>query len=390
MSEMGLVTRLVGKNKVEIVEKPLPEVKEDGMLVEVGLAGICGTDIHIMENADRPEWSKGLPFTLGHEISGRVAKIGKKAQEGLFCDDKLVEGDKIAFYAFLPCGNCWWERRLGPDHNLLCTQPKPGYFMNPDQWPHFTSGWSEYLYIHPGSWVWKAPDGMPFEQIVLTEPFSMGIRAVAKATALPAWKNLDMLSFGGTVAVLGAGAIGVLTAVAAKIAGAGQVILIGGPRKNLDIAKQIGAADVFIDIDSTQPAERVEQVKKISEGGVGADVVIEAAGVPVAFIEGLDMVRKEGTYVEMGLLIDDGRTVPLNVARSIVQKDLTLYGVTNQPAHDFTKALRCMKNFKNRFDFSKVVTDVFALKDVEKAYTKAKHPQEKGIKIALKGKGYGK
>jgi len=178
--------------------------------------------------------------------------------------------------------------------------------------------------------------------------------------------------------------------VAAKIAGAGQVILIGGPRKNLDIAKQIGAADVFIDIDSTQPAERVEQVKKISEGGVGADVVIEAAGVPVAFIEGLDMVRKEGTYVEMGLLIDDGRTVPLNVARSIVQKDLTLYGVTNQPAHDFTKALRCMKNFKNRFDFSKVVTDVFALKDVEKAYTKAKHPQEKGIKIALKGKGYGK
>ncbi len=138
--------------------------------------------------------------------------------------------------------------------------------MNPDKWPHFTSGWSEYLYIHPGSWVWKAPDGMPFEQIVLTEPFSMGIRAVAKATALPAWKNLDMLSFGGTVAVLGAGAIGVLTAVAAKISGAGQVILIGGPKKNLDIARQIGAADVFIDIDSTQPAERVEQVEEDLRG----------------------------------------------------------------------------------------------------------------------------
>jgi L-iditol 2-dehydrogenase len=141
VKETGLVTKLTGKNKVEIVEKPLPEVKEDGMLIEIGLAGICGTDIHILENADRPEWSNGLPFTLGHEICGRVAKMGKKAQENLHCDDMLSEGDRIAFYAFLPCGNCWWENRLGPDHNLLCTQPKPGYFMNPDNWPHFTSGW---------------------------------------------------------------------------------------------------------------------------------------------------------------------------------------------------------------------------------------------------------
>jgi threonine dehydrogenase-like Zn-dependent dehydrogenase len=390
MSEKGWVTRLAGKNKVEIVEKPLPEVKEDGMLVEIGLAGICGTDIHIMENADRPEWSGGLPFTLGHEICGRVAKMGRKAQESLFCDEKLSEGDRIAFYAFLPCGNCWWERRLGPDHNLLCTQPKPGYFMNPDSWPHFTSGWGEYLYIQPGSWVWKAPAGMSYEELVLTEPFSMGIRAVAKATALPAWKNLDMLSFGGTAAVLGAGAIGVLTAVAAKIAGAGLVVLVGGPRKNLEIAKQIGAADVFIDIDATSPAERIEQVRKLSEGGVGVDVVFEGAGVPSAFLEGLDMVRKEGTYVELGCLIDDGRKVSLNVSQHIVQKDLTLYGVTNQPAHDFTKALACMRHFKNRFAFPKVVTDVFPLREYEKAIAKAKDPREKGIKIALTGKGYGR
>ncbi len=79
MSEKGWVTRLGGKNRVEILEKPVPDVKDDGMLVEVGLAGVCGTDIHIIENADRPEWSGGLPFTLGHEVCGRVAKMGKKA-----------------------------------------------------------------------------------------------------------------------------------------------------------------------------------------------------------------------------------------------------------------------------------------------------------------------
>ncbi len=386
MGTTGLVTRLVGQNRLEIVERPLPEVKDDGMLIEIGLAGICGTDIHIMENADRPERKGRLPFTLGHEISGRILKMGRNAQEQLYCDDKLSEGDRIAMYAFLPCGNCWWERRFGTSHNLVCTKPKPGYFMNPDTWPHFTSGWGEYLYVQPGSWVWKAPDSMSYEEIVLTEPFSMGIRAIQKAMALPAWKNLEMLSFGGTVAVLGAGAIGVLTAVAAKIAGAGKVILIGGPKKNLDVARTIGAADVFIDIDATTPVQRIEQVRTLSEGGVGVDVVVEGAGVPAAFIEGLEMVRKLGTYVEMGCLIDDGGTVPLNVARLIVQKDLTLYGVTNQPPHDFAKALTCMKVFKDRFDFAKTVTDIFNLKDFENAIAKARDPKDKGIKIAFKGK----
>lgn len=245
------------------------------------------------------------------------------------------------------------------------------------------------MYIQPGTWIWKVPEEMPFEMAVLTEPFSMGIRAVEKALSLPGWKNMQTMAFGGTAVVLGSGAIGIFTAIAAKIAGAGKVILSGGPHKNLQLAKKIGAADEVINIFETSAEERIEQVKQMSEGGYGADVVFEAAGVPEAFLEGLEMTRKLGTFVELGCLIDDGRTVPLNIAKHIVQKDITLYGVVSQPPQDFSKSLKTMEIYGDRFDFSRIVTDIFPLDDVKEAVDRAMDPHNKGIKIAFQGKAYG-
>ena len=388
MNTIGKSTRLLSKNKIEIFEETVPDVREDGMLIEIGLAGICGTDIHIIENADRKPMEDWLPLTLGHEVTGRVAKMGKNANDFMMCDEKIKEGDKIVLYVFLPCGKCWWERTLGTSHNLICDNPRGGYCGGPDKPPYFVGGWGEYMYIQPGSHLWKVPEEMPFELSVLTEPFSMGVRAVEKAMCLPPWKNLQMMSFGGLVAVLGSGAIGISTAIAAKIAGCGRVVLIGGPKKTLEIAKEMGAADEVLDIDDYSPQERIDKVIAMSDYRAGADVVFEAAGVPQAFIEGIEMTRKEGTFVELGCLIGDGTTVPLNVASHIVAKDITLYGVTNQPPQDFTKAMKCFEHFSDRFDFAAMVTHTFALEEFEKAIELSKDPLRKGIKIALKGKAY--
>jgi len=388
MLEKGKLVRLIGKNQVKIFEEEPPEVKDDGILIEVGLAGICGTDLHIIENADKEEFKSELPMTLGHEVSGRIVKMGKKAGEAMLCDVSLKEGDRVVPYVFLPCNNCWWDRKFGVNHTLICENPRPGYFSYSDRWPYFVAGWGEYMYIQPGTWIWKIPEDISFEMAVLTEPFSMGIRAVEKALSLPAGKNMQTMSFGGVIAVLGSGAIGILTALAAKIAGAGKVILSGGPEKSLQIAKEIGAADETINIFETTLEERIERVKELSEGGYGADVVFEAAGVPDAFLEGLEMMRKLGTFVELGCLIDDGRTIPLNVAKQIVQKDITLYGVRSQPPQDFTKSLRTMEIFKGRFDFTSIITHRFSIDKARNAIDLAKDPHNKGIKIALTGKAY--
>jgi len=388
MPEKGKLVQIIGKNQIEVFEQKLPEVKDDGIIMEVGLAGICGTDLHIIENADRKEFKSELPITLGHEVAGRIVKMGRKANEVMLCDSPLKEGDKIVIYVFLPCNNCWWDKKFGSDHTLICEDPRPGYFSHSDKWPYFVGGWGEYMYVQPGTWIWKIPEDMSFEMAVLTEPFSMGIRAVEKALSLPAWKNMQTMSFGGVVAVLGSGAIGILTAIAAKIAGAGKVILSGGPQRSLQIAKEIGAADEIINIFETTPEERIEKVKKLSERGYGADVVFETAGVPDAFLEGLEMMRKLGTFVELGCLIDDGRTVSLNIARQIVQKDIALYGVVSQPPQEFTKSLKTMQIFKDRFDFARIITHKFPIENAEEAVSLAKDPHNKGIKTTFTGKAY--
>ncbi len=388
MLQKGMITKLTAKNTIEICSENVPVLRDDGILIETGLAGICGTDIHIIENADRVPFKNVLPITLGHEITGRVCKIGKNANGAMYCDDQLAEGDKVVLYAFLPCGNCWWERNLGTSHNLICDHPREGYFTNPDKSPYFVAGWSDYMYIQPGSHLWKVPDDMPFELSVLTEPFSMGIRAVNKALSLPGWKNLQTTGFGGMAVVLGAGAIGISTAIAAKIAGCGKVVLIGGPKKNLDIAVKSGAADEIIDIMEISSEERIEKIRQMSDYRVGADVVFEAAGVPQAFLEALEMTRKEGTCVELGCLIDDGSAATVNVATHIVAKDITLYGVTNQPPQDFTKALKCFESFGDRFDFEAMLTHTFGLDEFQQAIDLVKDPVNKPIKAAFKGKGY--
>ncbi len=388
MAETGKVTRLLGKGRVELFEEALPKVGHDGLLIGVGLAGICGTDIHIIENADREPFKSMVPLTLGHEVTGRIRKMGKRANDRMFCDEKLKEGDKIVLYVFLPCGRCWWERKFGTSHNLICDHPRDGYCTGADKPPYFVGGWAEYMYIQPGSYLWKVPESMPYEVSVLTEPVSMGIRAVQKVLCLPAWKNLQTMSFGGMVVVLGSGAVGIGTAIAAKIAGAGRVLLIGGPKKTLEIAQRIGAADETLDIADYSPEERIDKIRSMSEHRQGDDVVFEAAGVPGAFVEGLEMTRKEGSFVELGCLIDDGKTVQLNVANHIVAKDITLYGVTNQPPQDFTKAMKVFEYFSDRFDFKAMVTDIFDLDNVDMALERAQDPVNKGIKVALKGKGY--
>jgi threonine dehydrogenase-like Zn-dependent dehydrogenase len=241
-------------------------------------------------------------------------------------DEPLREGDRVAVYAQRQCGRCYWCRHFG--FTARCEGPRPpgyGYHYGRVEPPYFTGGFGDYLVIGPGTWLWRVPEHVPWEAAVLVEPFSIGIRAVEKALSLPSWKNEQTLGFGGTVAVVGAGAIGVLTAAAARVAGAGRIILLGTPAGALEIARRIGVADVVIDIAEVSPADRIEQVRALTPGGRGADVVFEAAGVPAAFVEGLEMLRPLGTFVEYGCAIDNGRTVPLNIAHHLTEKELALY-----------------------------------------------------------------
>jgi L-iditol 2-dehydrogenase len=389
MAADGKVAALVAQREIEVYDFPVPEIDDESILLGIGLTGVCGSDLHRYQDVGE-KLDLALPVVMGHEISGRILKLGRRANEVMNADGPLAEGDRVVVYAQRPCGRCRWCREFG--FTARCEGARPagyGYrYGSVDAAPYFTGGFGDYLLLGPGSWIWKIPDDVPWEAAVLTEPFSMGVRAVERAMSVPSWKNEQTLGFGGTVAVLGAGAIGVLTAVAARLAGAGRIILIGAPSGALDVARRMGVADVVIDIDRVGPAERIEQVRDLTPGGYGADVVFEAAGVPAAFIEGLEMLRPLGTYVELGIMVDLGATVPLNVARHLTQKDLILYSVAAQPAQSIGKALRTIATTHHRIDYPAVVGRVLPIAETGAAFRLMEHPTDKPVKVAVRGAGY--
>ena len=389
MTESGKVAALAGRRSIAVHEFPVPDVDDDGILLGIGLSGVCGSDLHRYQDVG-VGLDLALPVVMGHEISGRILKLGRRANEIMHADVPLREGDRVVVYAQRPCGHCHWCREFG--FSARCDGARPvgyGYrYGTIDAPPYFTGGFGDYLLLGPGTWIWKIPDDVSWEAAVLTEPFSMGIRAVERALSLPSWKNEQTMSFGGTVAVLGAGAIGVLTATAARIAGASTIILLGAPSGALEIARRIGVADVTIDVDQIGSADRIEQVRSLTSGGFGADVVFEAAGVPMAFLEGLEILRPLGTYVELGCMADNGKTVPLNVARHLTQKDLILYSVAAQPPQSIGKAIRTIAATSHRIDYASIVGQILPIAGTGRAFELMEDRVDKPIKVAVRGAGY--
>jgi threonine dehydrogenase-like Zn-dependent dehydrogenase len=191
-----------------------------------------------------------------------------------------------------------------------------GYGFRPlkDVDPHFQGGYSQYLDLVPGSTYLKMETDA--QTAVVLEPLTIGLHQVSRIR----------LPVGSTAVIQGAGAIGILTLVAAREAGALRTIVVGAPRSRLELAKAFGA-DVTISIEEVpDPAERVRLVREETPGAYGADVVFECTGVPASLPEGIDMLRRGGTYVEAGHYTDHGE-VALNPFRHMVHKQITLVAV---------------------------------------------------------------
>jgi threonine dehydrogenase-like Zn-dependent dehydrogenase len=252
----------------------------------------------------------GLPqaMALGHEIAGTVVAIGGDEPVTDFTGRSIAVGDLVVPHPGTPSGAY-------------------GFRSDPLSGPPFlTGGFGQYISLgYAGTNLFKVE--APPEVAVLLEPLSIGVHSVERSR----------LQLGDTVVVQGTGAIGLLTIYVAKQAGATTVIAVGGPKGRLESATELGA-DTVIDIaEMTDSAERVELVKSLTPNGQGADVVYECAGAKPAIVEGIDYLRRSGTFCEAGHFIDTGDIV-LNPNRHLVLKDITLvapYG--SKPSH-FVKA----------------------------------------------------
>ncbi|MBR2860239.1 MAG: zinc-binding dehydrogenase [Clostridia bacterium] len=358
---------------VEIQQFPYPDVlPEGGAIIRTELSGICGTDKHTFKGEIRQyagtaqEISTPFPIIQGHENVGIIEEITKEGSKKLdFDGNELKVGDRVVMCPDTSCGECWFCKHI-PDYPWCNDIRSYGNSFSCANPPHLFGGFSEYMAITNKVKLYKVPEGMPPEIAVFAELFDVTY-SLDKAKELYAFDG-EGFAFGDTVAILGAGPLGIMHMIKARMLGADKIIMTDTSQFRLDIAKQFGA-DVTLCLANTTEDERVDLVKQLT-GGRGADVVVECAGEPEAFPEALRMVRKAGTILVVGNFVDVGRDVVLK-PHEICAKNVRILGMSNHSISGYNPSMRMMQRYQNQFPFEKLITHRYALKDAKEAILKS-------------------
>jgi len=234
-------TRMI---KIKDVEKP--RIREDEVLIKVKATGICGSDLHAYRGIHA---FRKPPVILGHEVSGIVEEVGKQVKN-------INIGDRVTVEPLLGCGEC--ESCFEGRYNICKNKKVPGI-----------GGWNgtfaEYFVAHKKC-IHKIPNSMSYLEGALIEPLSVGVHAVRRAN----------IRLGDTVAILGAGTIGLMCLIASKQAGASKVYVTDVIEGNLKKAKELGA-----DVCINSRKDSIYQLLEEAPQNVIDTVIITAAFPPV-------------------------------------------------------------------------------------------------------------
>jgi threonine dehydrogenase-like Zn-dependent dehydrogenase len=340
MTARGAVLRAFHQ-PLEIADAEIPSPEPGAVVARIGLAGICGTDIHLSHgNLPIP-----TPLILGHEAVGTVAALG----EGVVTDftgAPLSVGDAITWTSSIPCGRCHWCVVEG-ERTLCETRRVYGINQRFDQFPRLSGGFAEAIYLQPGSAIFKLPDDVTPEMVI-----ALGC---AGPTAYHGVVDITGIRPGDTVLVQGAGPVGIAAAMYAHLGGAARVLLVGGPQERLDLARAMGVGTDWLDIFSmSDPAERLAWTLERTPFGRGADVVLECTGVPTAVQEGMDAARRNGKMLVLGQYTDRGPT-PIN-PHVITKKQLTMLGSWAFAERHYLGHLRNLPAMQARFGLDPLIT----------------------------------
>jgi L-iditol 2-dehydrogenase len=366
-TETVLAATLVEPGRYEVREYPLPEPAPGCVLIKMEMSGICGTDKHTFQGFTTQYGGRKIEFPIiqGHENVGTVAAIGGNGKYTDFEGIALEVGDRVVVGANVACGACYYCRH---DFPYCCCENALDYgnLLSAKNAPHLFGGWSQYMYIVPGSFLVKVPDELPSEVAVLTEIFavSVGLDRAKQMSAFPS----ESFRFDDTVVVLGVGPLGMCFLVKARMLGAGTIIAVDLSDYRLNFAKRLGA-DQIVNAGKTTKAERLEIVKDLTHGR-GADMVIECAGVPQAVPEALEMLRLSGMLVEAGNFSDLGE-VPMSPHRHLCAKNVRILGVSGEEPAAYGPGMRQMARYMKHYPLGEFVTHRFRLRDVETAVGKS-------------------
>ena len=338
--------RLYGPRKIRIDEVPKPTPGPGEALVRVLACGICGSDLHYFEEGRIGETAVSEPLVPGHEAAGVVEEVG----EGV---EGLRPGDRVAIDPAVPCGRCEWCRRGNPN---LC--PEVRFFGTPP-----TDGALREYLAHPADALFKLPEGLTYEDGAMLEPLGVALHAVDLAHLRP----------GQTVAVFGAGTIGLLVVQLVRLCGASWTVATDLLASRLEMARMFGADEV-VKADEEDPVGRI----KGTTGGRGVDVAFEAAWVHGTTEQAVEALTPGGTLVLIG--IPSGEDVVSFRASSSRRKGLTIKMVRRMK-HAYPRAISMTK--KGLLDIRSPVTHRFPLEEVKRAFEVASGYRDGVVKVMV-------
>jgi threonine dehydrogenase-like Zn-dependent dehydrogenase len=372
-----LAATLVEPGRYELREFPLPAPGPGCVLVKMQVSGICGTDKHTYQGFTTQYGERKLEFPLiqGHENVGTIAAIGGNGKYTDFEGLPLQVGDRVVVGANVSCGYCYYCRHGFP---YCCCENTLDYgnLLSAKNPPHLFGGWSQYLYVIPGSFLVKVPENLPSEVAVLAEIFAVSV-GLDRAKQVSAFPN-ESFRFDDTVVVLGVGPLGMCFLMKARLLGAGTIVAVDLSDFRLNFAKRLGA-DHVINASTTTKSDRLQMVKDLTHGR-GADMVIECAGVPQAVTEGLELLRISGLLVEAGNFSDLGE-ISLSPHRHLCAKNVRIIGVSGEEPAAYGPGMRQMARYMKHHPLQEFVTHRFSLRDVETAVKKSIEPES--MKVVL-------
>jgi L-iditol 2-dehydrogenase len=335
---------------VEIQEVSTPTPGPNEVLARVHAVSICGTDVHLVRGDYPGFWPPSFPFIPGHEWAGEIVALGQGSD---LYGWKI--GDRIAGTSHDACGFC--QKCVEGRYNLCENYGKPGLHK---QYGHNYQGADATYVVQGVKTIFAIPDAMSYDVGAVIDPASIGLHVANRGNVAP----------GDTVAITGGGAIGLLSGDAALIRGASRVIVIEPNEKRRAKADEFG----FETIDPGA-ADPVEAVRKLT-GGLGADVVLECAGVPVTVQWALGMLRRGGRCAAVGIPTK-GVEIPM---QRLVLDEIELVGC-RASAGEMRRVMPLVEQGRMRAE--QLITHRFRLEEYEQALTTFGDPHAGAIKIVI-------
>lgn len=334
---------------LEIQQIPVPEPGPNEVLARVRSVSICGTDAHLIHGDYPGFWPPAFPFTPGHEWAGEIVALGAGA-------DKLgwKVGDRVAGTSHNACGVC--QKCVEGRYNLCENYGKPGLHK---QYGHSYQGVDATYAVHNVKCIFKLPDSISFDEGAVIDPASIALHVARRGTIQP----------GDTVVVTGAGSVGLLAGDSALVCGAARVIVVG---RGYRLAK---AAEMGFETVDTKDGDPVATVRALTDG-LGADVVLECAGVPETLQWAMAMLRRGGRCAMVGIPTE---AVALNV-QPLVLDELELVG-SRASAGEMRRVMPFVAN--GRVRVGELITHHFALKDYQQALDTFNDRTSGAIKIIV-------